>query len=742
MEYAIGLTVVILKVAVGLGFVIFVHELGHFLVAKLCGVKCEKFYLGFDIAGLKFCKVRWGETEYGIGILPLGGYVKMLGQEDNPAKLREEMERAKAEGGGRKAEGLGTSVPSEVGSGQSAVASEERREERGEGRGKSPSASRLPPSSDQQSTIHNQQSLYDPRSFLAKSVPKRMAIISAGVVMNLIFAFVMAVVAYRIGTEEPPAVVAELLAGYPAWCQGELQPGDEILEIAGRKIERYRDVLTTVGLNDIDVKEGVVLLVRRPGVKQPLKITLHRGTLVGDFRIGLSIPRSTKLMRDEKTWLIRRRHAVVPGSAAARAKPEFHNGDRIVAIDGEAISNYGQIVAESARKVDERISVVVERKKKDAAGQPTGEIERLTIPVEPQPLRDVGLVMGMGEITAVQANSPAAKAGIRAGDQILDPDGDPMTLPDRLMKQAGKTVKLEVKRKKETMTFSLPLRQPEFVASSNFPDSPVEAAALGVTYQVLNRVERVITGSPADKAGMKPGDVLVQAKLSPPDDKALKALDIRPMDDLAEIGVDQIEFDKQNRDWPLAFGALQGYVTGTTVELTYRRGKEEKTRSTGKMVPVDSATLHSRDRGFCFEVLMEGRKGYSLRQAVTLGGKETLDDVTLVFRSVKALGTNKVSPRKLAGPWTIIKLARDAADAGNAELLLFLTLLSANLAVLNFLPIPVLDGGHFVLLAYEGIRGKPANETVQTVLAYIGLALIVALMVWVLGLDFGLISRH
>ena len=43
--------------------VIFVHELGHFLVAKACGVKCEKFYLGFDIYGLKICKFRWGETE-------------------------------------------------------------------------------------------------------------------------------------------------------------------------------------------------------------------------------------------------------------------------------------------------------------------------------------------------------------------------------------------------------------------------------------------------------------------------------------------------------------------------------------------------------------------------------------------------------------------------------------------------------------------------------------------------------
>ena len=78
----------ILKVAGGLGFVIFVHELGHFLVAKACGVKCEKFYVGFDvpirIGPLKLpaaiYKFQRGETEYGIGIIPLGGYVRLFGQ--------------------------------------------------------------------------------------------------------------------------------------------------------------------------------------------------------------------------------------------------------------------------------------------------------------------------------------------------------------------------------------------------------------------------------------------------------------------------------------------------------------------------------------------------------------------------------------------------------------------------------------------------------------------------------------
>ena len=99
-----------IEVLVGLGFVIFVHELGHFAVAKMCGVKVDKFFIGFDIAGLKLYSFRWGETLYGIGILPLGGYVKMLGQEDNPAQLRKEMERARQEAAGSSAETVSESA--------------------------------------------------------------------------------------------------------------------------------------------------------------------------------------------------------------------------------------------------------------------------------------------------------------------------------------------------------------------------------------------------------------------------------------------------------------------------------------------------------------------------------------------------------------------------------------------------------------------------------------------------------
>lgn len=65
------------KVVFGLGFVIFLHELGHFLLAKWNGVKVEAFYIGF---GPPLVAFTYGETEYGIAVLPLGGYVKMLGE--------------------------------------------------------------------------------------------------------------------------------------------------------------------------------------------------------------------------------------------------------------------------------------------------------------------------------------------------------------------------------------------------------------------------------------------------------------------------------------------------------------------------------------------------------------------------------------------------------------------------------------------------------------------------------------
>ena len=76
----------------GFGLVIFIHEFGHFLFAKLHGVKVEKFAIGFDFGGHKFFSWHSGGTEYVIGAYPIGGYVKMLGHNEVSSEFEESLE--------------------------------------------------------------------------------------------------------------------------------------------------------------------------------------------------------------------------------------------------------------------------------------------------------------------------------------------------------------------------------------------------------------------------------------------------------------------------------------------------------------------------------------------------------------------------------------------------------------------------------------------------------------------------
>ena len=125
-------------------------------------------------------------------------------------------------------------------------------------------------------------------------------------------------------------------------------------------------------------------------------------------------------------------------------------------------------------------------------------METIPIAVNPDPMRSLGLVMEMGRVTAVQADSLAAAAGIRPGDRIVEPGGDPMTLPDRLAREAGKTINLKVERGKdrETVVCRVRLREPTEMAPSIYINSPLAAPALGVSYRVLNKVAGVVEGEP------------------------------------------------------------------------------------------------------------------------------------------------------------------------------------------------------------------------------------------------------
>ncbi|MBN2577612.1 MAG: site-2 protease family protein [Pirellulales bacterium] len=709
----------ILLVALGVGFVIFVHELGHFVVAKLCGVKCEKFYLGFDIGGWSLLKFRRGETQYGIGILPLGGYVKMLGQVDNPAQLRAEIERAKLQ---QPAADAPAAPEGESGAeGDSPIFASQKT-------GQSPESGQSPASADLAAA---EQALYDPRSYLAKNVPQRMAIIAAGVTMNVIFAFFMAVWAYGLGVEKEPCAVGEVIAGEAGWQVG-LRPGDRIVEIAGRKVEYFNQMQIDVTVSDH--KQGVPVLVQRPGEKQLLSMVLHPRRREEIPRIGvLSLP-TTTIAPVQKTIFSGPIPPYAPYSAAAEAKPPLESGQRIVEVNGKPVADYVQLLDRLVEEpADKPLSLGIETIIPAEDGQ-SKTIKVISSVVPPQPVRTLGLEMTMGAITAVQNNSPAAEAGIRPGDKILkidgDPPGDPMQLPDWFRRRAGqKEVRLTLERKgsSEPLEIVVPLRRANWFEDLIMRKQPMSIPQLGLTYAVLDRVDRVTPGSAAEKKPIKPGAVLVKATIPPPTPGQLGGKKIT----IDEKFYDTYEFGEADEalHWPMFFKILQLVHPQSTVELTFKDG------TSVKLPLTESKDWFEPERGWLLTAETKLCKAESLGDAIRLGAEDTGNALLLVVKILRGLGTRQISPKALGGPGTIFAMAYQTVQHGLPRFLLFLTLLSANLAVLNLLPIPVLDGGHLVFLAYEGVRGKPANERVQVVLSIIGFFLLLALMLFVITLD-------
>ena len=667
---------VILQVAGGLGFVIFVHELGHFLVAKACGVKCEKFFLGFDVGGLKLASFKWGETEYGIGALPLGGYVKMLGQDDNPSAAANEAQRARGTMGDLPAEPVAGPHPA-----------------------------------------------WDPRSYPAQSVPKRMAIISAGVIMNTIFAFLMASWAFGLGVKELTCAVSSVRPGGAAWRAG-MRSGDEITAIGTRQNPIFTDLQKGVTLGD--VAKGVEFTIHRPSDNSTRTVTLHPDTDLGVPTVGVTSPFSLTLPKDLGEGL--------PGSAGA-ARPALAAGDTIRAVDGQPVANYAELIGLLNTRSDKPVTLTVER----AGPAGSAAVETVAVEIPVQPLLATGMTMTALPIKAVQDGSPAAAAGIQPGDLLETIDGaavgDPLAVEARLRSMAGRSVVLTLRRDGAEKSIPVTPRAVDWIEESRLPMSPVSLASLGVALPVAATVTAVEPESPAARAGIQTGERVVRVRFLDP--KELGP-DGKPA---GATGPDKgLELTDKSPSWPYVATSLQMVPAGT--QLLLRVAAADGTEREVQLVPAAVAGRFVTDRGLVFEPLFRNVQAGSFAGALALGGRKVLEDLSLVYRFLQKLTSNQISPRLLGGPIEIAKQAGKSAEEGFSRLLLFLTMLSANLAVVNFLPIPVLDGGHMVFLAYEWLRGKPPSEGVVVALSYLGLILILSLMLFVFGLDLGLIPRN
>ncbi|MCC9607282.1 site-2 protease family protein [Blastopirellula sp. JC732] len=658
----------------GLGLVIFIHELGHFLAAKACGVKCEKFYVGFDapisIGPWKFSalwKKQWGETEYGIGTIPLGGYVKMLGQDDNPAAAEEEIARSKEGGEG----------------GQ-----------------------------------------HDPRSYLAKSVPQRMMIISAGVTFNVISAVIFAAIAYMIGVSYTPCDVAYAQPGGPAWIAG-IRPGDKILSVTPgaepNENLRFRKDLTLAVVMNGDEK-AMPIVIRRDDKLLDFDVQPKKPFPKADFPLlGISPENTLKVAKPSEEY------AMLVGDP--EWMKQLQTDDLLVEVDGKPIANYVEWENILATRPADTLKLKFERTEGsgDAAKKSTYDIE-----LPPTPYRQTGLVMEMTPIEHVQAGSPAETQGLKAGDKLVKigdvTAADGYTLASRSAKYAGQTVDVVITRDGEEKTFLIPMRRPLQYNTQSGYGSELAVDMLGVSYSLTNRVADVLAGSPAEAAGLKAGDEIRTLKLKPTDSQKESGYSWPKSDEPLKLIEDEV-------DWQDAFNAAFQYLPAEVpVEVIFHREGTNETQ-TALITPVDSKDQFIEHRYIVFVSPSPKYVAKSLGEAFALGFQETGSGMGQVFAMLRKLVTGKVPLAGFGGPGTILAVATSESSQGLGRLLLFLTLISANLAVINFMPIPVLDGGHMVFLLYEGIMGKPLDEKWMMRLTFAGLAFVLLLMICVIGLD-------
>ena len=675
----------IAQVCIGLGLVIFVHELGHFLVAKACGVKCEKFYIGFDFFDIKIgdlvliprslVKFQWGETEYGVGIVPLGGYVKMLGQDDDPGKMEQEIARSKAGGGEGKSESLGVLDREEM----------------------------------------------DPRSFLAKSVPQRMAIISAGVIFNLITAVLFAAVAFKSGVEYNPPVVGDVVPGGPAW-EANLY-GAHVTKVGDAEVKDYfpfMDLAQEIALSGGEKEIAIEYTTSNSAEVQSVSVMPRKGLREGlDLAlVGISPATEPIVTSDDSIF--------IEGHPAFSAKPSFEKNDKIVEMAGNPIKNIFDLKKTLASNFDKPLKFVVER-----GGD--GSVEKVDIEVDRNPMRSTGLVMEWGPVKSIQSSSPATEAGIQVGDRIVKIDsqfpGDLFTLEQRMTKIArdknqsedvtgDTTVKLEILRGDETVELSITPRVPDFFARLE-NNQPVAINSLGIALEST----RIVASS--DISGIKAGDEISDFEFDISSNESAEIFEKYATN--AEIDLVESE-----TSWTTIQSLVQSLPEGFEFKVAGTRGKKEvegqsKTKlEEGYFLPT---------RGVLLTMMQETYQSPNWADAFKFGYQQTVKDASRVFKFLGKLVTGQISPKNLGGPGMIAAAATSEATQGTSRLLLFLVLLSANLAIVNFLPIPVLDGGHMVFLAYEGIFRHPPNEKIQIILTYAGLFMILGLMLFVIFLD-------
>lgn len=295
----------------------------------------------------------------------------------------------------------------------------------------------------------------------------------------------------------------------------------------------------------------------------------------------------------------------------------------------------------------------------------------------------------------VEETSALYEAGIRSGDRVLQINGEAVEnwseVVDGLTGSLGGQMDLVADRDGEVVSAMVTL--------------PSDPQTLGIAPPLRPRVGQVMPGHPAENTGLQGGDLIV-------------AVDGQPVATWWQMShIIQAKPDQEVLIEWVRESAGNARMSATVTP----RGDEVG----GEIVGRIGITQHRE------------RVPVGLAQAFSRSGEEMLIYTTSIFAFLERLVSGQGSGNELAGPVAIAQMAGQSAKHGLESLLTFMALLSVNLAVLNLLPIPMLDGGHLFIMLIEAVTRRDLSVKQKEVLQQVGFVFLLALMIYVTANDIG-----